>query len=173
MSGMAKSATGSVSGNAGRDNRLGPAGKWPICTNVPVRAELQRWNMREFLRNETGAVTVEFTALVPFFVFLMVFFADATVIYLTHSEMFNAAREVSRRASTGEIQNLSQAEAYANNKLMLGARTYFVDVDFSGDNNIVRIGIPLYDAAIFGVFFRPILGKELVAIASVSEEPRI
>lgn len=173
MSGMAKTATGSVSANAGRDNQCGPLEKWQIRTDVPTRAENQRWNMREFLRNEMGAVTVEFTVLVPFFVFLMVFFADTTVIYLTHSEMFNTAREVSRRASTGEIQNLSQAEAYANEKLMLGARTYSVDVDFSGDNNIVRIGIPLYDAAIFGVFFRPILGKELVAIASVSEEPRI
>lgn len=129
--------------------------------------------MKRYLRDEVGAVTVEFTALFPFFVLLMVFFADSTVIYLTHSEMFNAAREVSRRVSTGEIQTLSQAETYANDKLMLGARTYFVDVDFSGENKMVRIGIPLYDAAIFGVFFRPILGKELVAIASVSAEPRI
>lgn len=129
--------------------------------------------MKELLRDEEGAVTVEFTALFPFFVFLLVFFADSTIIYLTHSEMFNAAREVSRRVSTGEIETLSQAETYANDKLMLGARTYFVDVDFAGESKTVRIGIPLYDAAIFGVFFQPILGKELVAIASVSEEPRI
>lgn len=129
--------------------------------------------MSALLRDETGAVTTEFTVLVPFFVFLMVFFADATVIYLTHSEMFNAAREISRRVATGEIQSQSQAEWYANHKLMLGARTYNVGVDFSGNERTVRIGIPIYDAAIFGVFFRPVLGRELVASATVSEEPRV
>ena len=128
---------------------------------------------RAFMRDETGAVTTEFTVLVPFFVFLMVFFADATVIYLTHSEMFNAAREISRRVSTGEIQNQSQAETYANNKLMLGARTYNVGIGFTGNDRTVRIGIPIYDAAIFGVFFRPVLGRELVATVVVSEEPRV
>jgi len=125
------------------------------------------------LRDETGVVTTEFTVLVPFFVFLMVFFADATVIYLTHSEMFNAAREISRRVATGEIQSESDAQWYADNKLMLGARTYNVGIGFSGNDRTVRIGIPLYDAAIFGVFFRPVLGRELVATAVVSEEPRV
>lgn len=116
---------------------------------------------------------MEFTVLVPFFVMLLVFFADATIIYMTHTTMFNVAREISRRASTGEFQGQNQAQSYANEKLLLGERTYYVDVDFSGDDKIVRIAIRLYDAAIFGVFFRPILGRELVAIATASEEPRI
>jgi len=132
-----------------------------------------RRSLQQLACDESGAVSLEFTVLVPFFVMLMVFFADGTVIYLTHTEMFNAAREISRRASTGELQDQSQAQSYANSKLLLGERTYYVDVDFSGDNKTVTIAIPLYDAAIFGVFFRPILGKALVAVATTSAEPRI
>jgi hypothetical protein len=103
----------------------------------------------------------------------LVFFADATVIYLTDTEMFNAAREISRRASTGELQDLSQAEAYASDKLFLGGRTYYLDVDFAGDEKVVTLSIPIYDAAIFGFFFQPIIGRMLVVTATTSEEPRI
>lgn len=124
------------------------------------------------LRDDRGAVSVEFTVLVPFFVMLMVFIADATVIYLTHSEMFNAARELSRRMSTGEIQNRDQAEAYVVDKLFLGERQYYVYVDFNGDKT-ATIGIDLLDAAIFGVWFKPLVGKSLIATATVGEEPRV
>jgi hypothetical protein len=129
--------------------------------------------MLNFIRDERGSVSLEFTMLVPFFLMFLVFFADATVIYLTDTEMFNAAREISRRASTGELQTLSQAEAYAADKLFLGARTYYIDVDFAADDKKVTIAIPVYDAAIFGFFFRPILGRALVATATTSEEPRL
>lgn len=129
--------------------------------------------MRQFVRDERAAVTMEFTVLVPFFVMLLLFFADATIIYMTHTTMFNVAREISRSASTGEFQDQNQAQSYANEKLLLGERTYYVAVDFSGDDKTVRIAIRLYDAAIFGFFFRPILGRELVAIATASGEPRI
>lgn len=128
--------------------------------------------MRRLVRDDTGAVTLEFTVLVPFFIMLLVFFADATVIYSTHTEMFNAAREISRSMSTGELGDQSQVESYAVKKLFLGERTYYVDADFTDDKK-VTIAVHLYDAAIFGVFFRPILGKELVAIATAAEEPRI
>lgn len=128
--------------------------------------------MRRFLRDEKGAVTTEFTVLVPLFVMLLVFFADATVIYLTNSEMFKVAREISRRVSTGELQNQSQVETYAAENLFLGGREYVVDVDFSGDTTAI-LSIHLYDAAIFGAWFRPILGMDLIAVATTAEEPRI
>lgn len=128
--------------------------------------------MKRCFRDETGAVSTEFTVLVPFFVLFLVFFADATVIYLTHSEMFNVAREISRRVSTGELKNLSEVEAYAKANLFLGSREYFVAADFGGEKRATLV-IGLYDAAIFGAFFRPILGKELVATAATGEEPRI
>jgi Flp pilus assembly pilin Flp len=124
------------------------------------------------LRDERGAVTVEFTVLVPFFVFLLVLFADATVIYLSHSEMFNAARELSRSVSTGEVRTQADAEAYVADKLFLGERDYYVYVDFNQDKT-VTIAVNIYDAAIFGLWFTPLLGRELVATSTVAEEPRI
>lgn len=128
--------------------------------------------MRRFLRDDAGAVTVEFTVLVPAFVLMLVFFADATVIYMTHTEMYNAAREISRSVATGELGNDGEVEAYAAEKLLLGGRTYYINAEFSGDKTVM-IAIHLYEAAIFGAFFQPILGDELVAVATTGEEPRI
>ncbi len=128
--------------------------------------------MRRLLSDDRGAVTVEFTVLVPVFVLLLVFFADATVIYMTHTQMFNAARELSRRVATGELGDESAVKAYATEKLMLGERTYYVDPEFSGDNR-VTIAVNVYEAVIFGNFFEPILGDAMVAVATTGEEPRL
>ena len=43
--------------------------------------------VRALLSDETGAVTIEFTTLVPAFILLLVFFVDASTVYLTRSEM--------------------------------------------------------------------------------------
>lgn len=125
-----------------------------------------------FLRDERGAVSVEFTVLVPFFVFMLVLFADATTIYMTHTEMFNTAREISRRIAIGEIKSPDEAKTFAANHLFLGQRDYQVNVDFK-DDVTVSVAINVYDAAIFGYFFRPLIGRQLVAVATVGEEPRI
>lgn len=124
-----------------------------------------------FLGDEKGAVTTEFVVLVPFFVFLMIFFADTTVIYFTHSEMFNTARDISRRMSTGQIETEDQALAYASQRLYLGNRLYTVDVDFASADMPVSIGMPVGQAAIFGVWFEPIIGEALIATARTRREP--
>ena len=129
-------------------------------------------SLHRFLCDDRGAVTVEFTVLVPFFLFLLVLFADATVIYLSHSEMFNTARELSRSVATGEVRTQAEAETYVANKLFLGERDYYVYVDFDNDKT-VTIAVNIYDAAIFGIWFSPLIGRELVATATVAEEPRI
>ena len=124
-----------------------------------------------FCRDEKGAVTIEFTVLVPFFVFLMIFFADATAIYFTHSEMFNAARDISRRMSTGQIETEDEALAYASQRLYLGERVYTVDVDLTDGDMPVSIGMRVGQAAIFGVWFKPIIGDALIATARTRREP--
>lgn len=133
----------------------------------PLRAAARR-----LLADEKGAVTIEFTALVPFFVLLLVFFADAAIIYLTHTEMFNAARDISRRTATGELANQDDVQAYAESHLFLGTRDYFVGVDLQNDKTVAVV-VSLDQATIFGILFQPILGKELIATATAPEEPRI
>lgn len=126
-------------------------------------------NMSRFIRDQKGAVTVEFTVLVPFFVLLLVFFADASVIYLTHSEMYKVARDAARRVSTRELTNTDEVREFAAQYLFLGNRTYTVRAAF-GQQSIVSIEVPISEAAIFGLWFKPVLGGTLDARAIMSRE---
>lgn len=128
-----------------------------------------RWAIR-YLADEKGAGTVEFTVLVPVFVMLMLFFADAAVVWLTHSEMFNAARDVSRKMAVGEVTTEDEAREYAAEKVFLSDRTYTIDSDFGGEMR-VSIAVSIGQAAIFGAWFRPILGESLLATAVTRREP--
>ena len=129
-------------------------------------------SMFAFLRNETGAVTIEFVLWVPIFVGLLVFVTDASIIYLTHSEMWSVARDTTRRMTTGEITTRAQARDYAAAHLFLGNRTYVIDpTDPAIADMNVTIAIGLDGAAIFGFFFKPILGKSLVASVTMRKEP--
>lgn len=123
-----------------------------------------------FLSDEQGAVTIEFTILVPVFILMLVLFADASLIYQTHSEMFNVARDIARRMSTEQIKTPEEVRNYAAEHLFLGQRTYIVDPDFGGEMR-VTIVTGLDNATIFGFFFRPILGRELLASAAMRREP--
>lgn len=156
-----------MSGREEKSRALAATGGRPTA---PHRAS--RRARRGFLSDERGAVSIEFTTLVPFFIFLLVFFTDATVIYLTHTEMFNAARDISRRMTTGELDDNADVQAYAESHLFLGQRDYYVGIDFAGDRTVAVV-VSLDDAAPFGLFFQPILGRELIASATMGEEPRI
>lgn len=128
--------------------------------------------MSRFLRDQKGAVTIEFTVLVPIFVLLLVFFADAAVIYMTHSEMFKVARDTARRMSTGQLETASEVEAHAAQHLFLGQRTYTVLANFGGVKR-VTVRVPVGEAAIFGAWFKPVLGRTLEASAAMRSEPRL
>lgn len=123
-----------------------------------------------FLHDQKGAVTIEFTLFVPLFVMLMVFFADASIIYLTHSEMYNVARDTARRMSTEQLTTEAEVETYAAKHLHLGQRTYLIDPDFEGDMR-VRVMLPIGEAAIFGAWFKAIIGNYLIASATMRREP--
>jgi uncharacterized membrane protein len=126
--------------------------------------------LRTFLGDGTGAVTIEITTLVPFFVMLLVFFADASVIYLTRSEMYYAARDIARGMSVDTITTQQEAEAYAARHLFLGSRSYDVHANFGADMS-ATISIPVGEAAVFGFFLTQIIGRELSASATARREP--
>ena len=128
------------------------------------------WSVFAFLRDEKGAVTIEFVLWVPIFVSLLVFVTDASIIYLTHSEMWNVARDTTRRMTTRQITTPTEARDFAAARLFLGERTYVIEPDFGGEMN-VTIAIGLDDATIFGFFFESILGKSLVASVTMRNEP--
>ncbi len=124
-----------------------------------------------FLGDETGAVTIEFILWVPVFVGLLVFVTDASIIYLTHSEMWSVARDTTRRMTTEEITNDAEVRDYAAAHLFLGSRTYLIDPDFDSVDLNVTIAIGLDDTAIFGFLFQPMLGRSLVASVAMRREP--
>ena len=108
------------------------------------KRELKGGPMRmidRFVSDTRGAVTIEFVVLFPAFVFLLIFFADASIIYLTHSEMYNAARDTARRISTHELDTPEAVQAYAAERLNLGFRTYALDPSGFAGNGIATVTI--------------------------------
>lgn len=128
--------------------------------------------LSRFLADQEGAVTIEFTTLVPAFVFLMVFLVDVSVVYLSHSEMYSTARDCARRMSTRELVTKQQVLDYAAQQLHLGQRAYYVEAVF-GQNMRCRIVVGVGEAAVFGGFFEPFVGKALVATAIMRAETRV
>ncbi len=130
------------------------------------------WSVFAFLRDEKAAVTIEFVLWVPIFVSMLVFVTDASIIYLTHSEMWNVARDTTRRMTTRQLTTVTEARDFAAARLFLGQRTYVIDpTDPARAEMNVTIAISLGDATIFGFFFESILGKSLVASVTMRREP--
>jgi Flp pilus assembly protein TadG len=146
----------------------------PVLAIGPAMSDRARPDRRfaAFLGDETGAVSLEFTVLLPFFVLLLVFFADAAVIYLSHSEMYSAARGLARQMAVETITTQEEVDTYAASHLFLGGRTYQVQATF-GTEMQVTISVPIGEAAIFGLFVEPIIGRQLTASATMRREPMV
>lgn len=125
-----------------------------------------------FLGDQTGAVSIEFTVLLPFFVLLLVVFVDGAIIYLSHSEMYHTARGLARQMAVETITTQEEVETYAASHLFLGGRTYQVQATF-GNEMQVTISVPVGEAAIFGLFVEPIIGRQLTASATTRREPMV
>ncbi len=76
---------------------------------------------------------------------------DATTIYVTHTEMWNVARDTARRMVTGKVLTEADAEAYALNAMGLRDWPYAVNADY-GTNGVVEftIAIEAGDMSILG-----------------------
>ncbi len=96
---------------------------------------------------------------------------DASIIYLTHSEMWSVARDTTRRMTTEQITTRAQAADWAASHLFLGSRTYVIDPESVSSVLNIPIAMGLDDAAICGFFFKPIMGKSLVASVTMRKEP--
>lgn len=121
-----------------------------------------------FLRDEGGSATIEFVLWVPVFVVLLVATTDATILYLSHTEMWNVSRDIARRIAVGDITT-DEAVNEAQKELFLYSRTYRVAAE-SGIDVVVEIQTNVGDASVFG-FFKPVLGRELSARVVMRREP--
>lgn len=107
-----------------------------------------------FLRDEHGSVTIEFVLWIPVILVLVAIVIDATTIYVTHTEMWNVARDTARRMVTGSIRSEEQAVDYATaHRTIRLERPYCVDANYDPANNMVEvvIGIRVENATALGI----------------------
>lgn len=124
--------------------------------------------LRGFLRDQRGAVTIEFVTIFPAFVIVMLMFTDASVLFLTYTELFNVSRDTARRVAVGAL-HVDDVPAYVRERAMLGARTYTVG-SYSGSVVIVELSVNIGDASVFG-FFKPVLGRTMAVHVESLREP--
>ncbi len=135
--------------------------------------------LNEFIQDERGNASIEFVLWVPMFVFFLCFTVDASLLYLTHSEMFTVARTTARQISVGALK-VEDAQAYANSRILLSGRTYTIGL-LSGANVIVDISVNVGDATVFGMMGAvmgfgvsdEVLGRRLGARVQMRREPTI
>ena len=125
-----------------------------------------------FLRDDKGNQTIEFVLWLPIIVSLMVIITDASILYLTQTEMWNVARDTARRLSTGQLPTEGAAVVYANQQLNLYDPAYVVTVDRNpNDRMTVVITVDIADATVFGYFLTPVLGDTMEARVVMRSDP--
>jgi len=129
----------------------------------------------QFTRDSRGAVTVEFVLWIPIIMALLVTAIDATTLYITHTEMWNVARDTARRMVTGKIRTIADAEAYAQGAMDLRDAPYAVKASYDKDDVVeVTIAIGFNDLSIVG-YGSPltIIGTTIAAHVVMRPDKRI
>ena len=120
-----------------------------------------------FCMDETCAVTIEFVTIFPAFVFVMLFFTDTAVLFLTRTELLTLSRDAARRVAVGAL-HVNDVPTYVSQRSLLGARTYAV-ASYSGNIAIIEVSVNVGDASVFG-FFKPILGRTMTVRVEMLRE---
>jgi len=107
----------------------------------------------DFLRDDRAAATIEFILWIPVIMALLAIVIDATMIYVTHADMWNAARDTARRMVTGALMSEADAEAFAAQAVSLREGPYYVDANYDLNANAAQviIAIRVSDISISGV----------------------
>ena len=74
-----------------------------------------------FIRDERGVATIEFVLWVPPMLFMLLMITDASVLYLTYTDMFNVSRDVARRVSVGAM-TVEDVPDYVQERSLLGGK---------------------------------------------------
>lgn len=125
-----------------------------------------------FLRDERGSQTIQFVLWVLPLSFLLIIVTDASFLYLTHTEMWNVARDTARRMSAGQLLTATEAEAHVATQLSQYDHPFTVTAGYDLTTSMsVVISVPIADAAIFGLFLAPVLGNTMDARVVMRSEP--
>ncbi len=136
-----------------------------------------------FLRDDRGSQTIEFVLWLPIIGALLVIISYASILYTTHTEMWNVARDTARRMTTGvfdveKVLDEDAAVAYAQEQLklyeFLGSGydvTATEDTVTETMTVVITLGVTdgSYDAGFFGAF--SLVGGTLAARVVMRAEP--
>ncbi len=136
-----------------------------------------------FLRDDRGSQTIEFVLWLPITAALLVIISYASILYTTHTEMWNVARDTARRMTTGlfdvtGVLDEAAAEEYAQSQLKLYEvfdAGYLVEVTEDPVASTMTVVITLgvadssFDAAFFGAF--SLVGGTMAARVVMRSEP--
>ena len=129
----------------------------------------------QLIRDDRASVTIEFVLWIPIITGLLITAIDATTLYVTHTEMWNVARDTARRMVTGRFLTESEAEAYAQNAMNMRQAPYYVRATYDKNSEVeVIIAISFSDVSIMG-YGSPlvIFGSNVAAHVVMRPDPRI
>lgn len=127
-----------------------------------------------FRRDEQGSASIEFVLWAPIIAALLVVMIDATTLYITHTEMWNVARDTARHMVAGQITSETEAETFAAERLNMFENPYTVDAHFDPDAYMsIYIATDIADAMVFGAFLRPLLNDTIQVRVVMRSEPEI
>jgi Flp pilus assembly protein TadG len=123
--------------------------------------------MRQFSRNETGVVTIEFVMWMPAFGFMLAFIVDFSFIFMTNASMWDTARDAARRIALQKM-TVDQAEQYVLASLFTPSSNFKVEAIENAEE--VTVTTPITDATAFRIYSAMLPGN-LVAHVIMLREP--
>ncbi|MEO1458477.1 MAG: TadE/TadG family type IV pilus assembly protein [Pseudomonadota bacterium] len=128
-----------------------------------------------FLRDDRGSLSIEFVLWLPVFVAFLVITSDTSFAFMTHTRMWNAARECTRNIAVGATPASTAAAENCASALLPGnvqnwAINYSEQSLGGVDTVTVSIRTTGGDAMIFGGLFEEFTGADLVASVTMRKE---
>lgn len=108
-------------------------------------------HIRQFWKQDSGAVSVEYSLWLVVMVVILMLAADASLLLSKHSELYDVSRDIARQLALGVI-----TEADVQTVLRLrwpDTSAYVADISTVDDFVIVAIRISFADVLIFGDSF--------------------
>lgn len=105
---------------------------------------------RRVTEDEDGTATVEFVLWVPVFFLILALVVDASMIFLSHANMWSVARDATRRISVREMTG-AEAQTYVADKLGFLSGAVVVTIDDVGPDVSVNIAAPISEMDMFGI----------------------
>lgn len=111
-----------------------------------------KWSgRRQFLKSESGAISIDFVLWMPFLMALLLIATDATVGFMRQAHMWQTSREAARIVSRYGMDEAT-AEAYVQAETRIGETIPEVDVSFGAGEVNVETSIPIQAMTPFNLF---------------------